>query len=82
MSGGEKKKKCSGESTTTTIDSLPDNILGHILSFLPTKEAIPTCLLSKRWKKQWLQLHSLHFNEAYHRNGNMQWCEFHQEPHA
>ncbi|MCI14669.1 F-box/LRR-repeat protein [Trifolium medium] len=63
----QKKNKCSGESTTTTIESLPDSVLRHILSFLPTKEAVPICLLlSKRWEPLWLELRSLHFDETYH----------------
>ncbi|KAK2429660.1 FBD-associated F-box protein [Trifolium repens] len=65
MSSGEKKK-CSGELTTTTIESLPNSVLRHILSFLPTNEAVATCLLSKRWIPQWLELQSLHLDETYH----------------
>ncbi|KAL1219923.1 F-box/LRR-repeat protein [Cardamine amara subsp. amara] len=35
------------------ISSLPDEILHHILSFLPTNLAIQTCVLSKRWRHIW-----------------------------
>ncbi|XP_028806278.1 F-box/FBD/LRR-repeat protein At5g56420-like [Neltuma alba] len=31
------------------ISELPDSLFDHILSFLPTKQAITTCLSSKRW---------------------------------
>ncbi|KAG5079279.1 hypothetical protein JHK86_003344 [Glycine max] len=32
------------------ISELPDCILMHIMSFLDTKDAVQTCILSKRWK--------------------------------
>lgn len=36
-------------SLSTTIDDLPDEIVTHILSFLPLKYAFRTTILSKRW---------------------------------
>ncbi|CDP05783.1 unnamed protein product [Coffea canephora] len=43
------------------ISQLPDNILCHILSLLPTKFAAQTGILSKRWKELWLSVPVLEF---------------------
>ncbi|XP_021722869.1 F-box/LRR-repeat protein 13-like [Chenopodium quinoa] len=48
---------------TDYISSLHDTTLCHILSFLPTKSAVKTCVLSKRWKKVWNQVPVLDFTE-------------------
>ncbi|KAK1386867.1 F-box/FBD/LRR-repeat protein [Heracleum sosnowskyi] len=43
------------------ISELPDPILTEILSFIPTKSAVKTALLSKRWKTPYLSLPNLDF---------------------
>ncbi|MCH91865.1 F-box/FBD/LRR-repeat protein [Trifolium medium] len=49
--------------TEDRISSLPDPILHHILSFLPTKFAASTTILSKRWNPLWLSVPTLHFDD-------------------
>lgn len=46
------------------ISGLPDCILQHILSFLPTKDAVATCILSKRWKFLWTSVPNMDFDDA------------------
>ncbi|CAL5212875.1 unnamed protein product [Lathyrus oleraceus] len=49
-----------------SIGNLPDHILHHILSLMPTKDAIATSILSKRWNYLWMDLFA--FNFAIYRN--------------
>ncbi|XP_078165707.1 F-box/LRR-repeat protein At3g58900-like isoform X2 [Carex rostrata] len=44
------------------ISSLPDETRTHILSFLSTREAVQTCILSKRWINTWAFVTDLKFD--------------------
>ncbi|KAB2044291.1 hypothetical protein ES319_D01G079000v1 [Gossypium barbadense] len=44
------------------ISDLPDSILTHILSFLSTKEAVGTSILSSRWRYIFTLVPNLHFD--------------------
>ncbi|KAK4268300.1 hypothetical protein QN277_024980 [Acacia crassicarpa] len=56
------------------ISDLPDSLLLHILSFLPAKEAVATCLLSKRWRPLWFSLPTLEL----HRQDFQKFTFFHK----
>ncbi|KAK7251786.1 hypothetical protein RIF29_35305 [Crotalaria pallida] len=47
------------------ISSLPDEVLCHILSFLPTKEAVATSAISKRWYPLWRSVTILDINDEF-----------------
>ncbi|KAL8170762.1 hypothetical protein V2J09_022566 [Rumex salicifolius] len=48
------------------ISNLPDPLLCHILACIPTKSAVATCILSKRWKTVWTKVPKLDFTEMPH----------------
>ncbi|CAI9099215.1 OLC1v1036000C1 [Oldenlandia corymbosa var. corymbosa] len=50
------------------ISSLPEPIISHILSFLPTKSAVATGFVSKSWKHRWTGLTSFDFDDDWWRN--------------
>ncbi|XP_050206710.1 putative F-box/FBD/LRR-repeat protein At5g22670 [Mercurialis annua] len=45
------------------ISSLPDDVVCHILSYLDTKQAIGTTILSKRWRHAWTRLVDFNFDD-------------------
>ncbi|XP_018463636.2 putative F-box/FBD/LRR-repeat protein At5g44950 [Raphanus sativus] len=44
------------------LSALPDALITHILSFLPTKDSIKTSFISKRFRDLWLQVPGLDIN--------------------
>ncbi|XP_024639885.2 putative F-box/FBD/LRR-repeat protein At5g22670 [Medicago truncatula] len=59
------KKTMTSRDSISTIECFPDDVRCHILSFLPTRDAAATSLLSKRWKPLWLSLRSFDFHDRY-----------------
>ncbi|XP_017984697.1 PREDICTED: F-box/LRR-repeat protein At3g26922 isoform X2 [Theobroma cacao] len=50
------------EMNEDRMGKLSDDLLLKIMSFLNTKQAVQTCVLSKRWKPLWQSLPNLDFN--------------------
>ncbi|KAF6170767.1 hypothetical protein GIB67_015719 [Kingdonia uniflora] len=48
------------------ISNLPDVVLHHIISLLPTKEAVVTSLLTRQWKLLWISISYLEFWDSSH----------------
>ncbi|KAL8032160.1 hypothetical protein ABFX02_13G077000 [Erythranthe guttata] len=47
------------------LSDLPDSVLSHILSFLPTKLSIRTSILARRWRYLWSYVPALYFDSEY-----------------
>ncbi|EOA23988.1 hypothetical protein CARUB_v10017205mg [Capsella rubella] len=61
--GGESSRKL-GYVSQDRISELPEALLLHILSLIPTKNVIATSALSKRWRSLWKMVSRLEF-ESY-----------------
>ncbi|XP_026383793.1 putative F-box protein At1g58310 [Papaver somniferum] len=61
--GLKRKKQHEGSSNMVRgedrISGLPSPILHHILSFLPFKNIVRTCVLAKRWRFVWISVPNL-----------------------
>jgi len=62
---GRRKHKLSSKGQDL-ISIQPDHIIGCILSFLPTKDAVSTSVLSKRWIYLWKFITRLNFDDKDH----------------
>lgn len=69
--------KCSKrQARRDRISSLPDSILHRILSFLPTKCAVRTSILSTRWKYLWTSVAILDFKDYSHPKAATRFMDF------
>ncbi|KAG5512750.1 hypothetical protein RHGRI_017783 [Rhododendron griersonianum] len=63
----KRQKVALDDDQIDRISSLPDELLAHILSFLPTKDAVKTVLI-RRFGNLWTSIHNLDFDEClYHK---------------
>ncbi|KAK2977120.1 hypothetical protein RJ640_017644 [Escallonia rubra] len=57
--------RCCKRETPDRISPLPDEILLHILSFLPMLDVLKTDVLSKRWQYLWTSVPSICFSSSW-----------------
>ncbi|XP_050881511.1 putative F-box/FBD/LRR-repeat protein At5g62970 [Lathyrus oleraceus] len=53
MSAMSRRPRVGIQQKEDRLSGLPDVLIDHILSFLPTKDAVATSILSKHWKPFW-----------------------------
>ncbi|KAM0921939.1 hypothetical protein ACQ4PT_006498 [Festuca glaucescens] len=53
MTPCKRGKKAPTAAGVDRIGALPDEILHHLLSFLPAQEAVRTCVLARGWRHLW-----------------------------
>ncbi|KAF2909974.1 hypothetical protein DAI22_11g066100 [Oryza sativa Japonica Group] len=63
MSPRKMPKESPGSTGGDRIGDLPDEVLHHVLSFLPAQEAVRTCLLARRWLHLWKSATGLRIGE-------------------
>ncbi|XP_059657006.1 F-box/LRR-repeat protein At3g26922-like [Cornus florida] len=60
----EHTEEVNVEGNEDRISNLPTSLIGHILSFLPTKNAVATSVLSTKWKYLWTSIATLDFDDG------------------
>ncbi|KAL6658141.1 hypothetical protein ACP70R_003727 [Stipagrostis hirtigluma subsp. patula] len=56
---GVGAKKLAVEGGEDRLSELPDGPLQYVLSFLPSRDAVRTCVLGRRWREQWKHVGAL-----------------------
>ncbi|KAK3004073.1 hypothetical protein RJ639_019945 [Escallonia herrerae] len=69
-------QRCSTNDCNDRLSNLPDEILCHILSFLPTKNAVTTSILSSRYFSLWSCIPVLNFHYQPHLHSPQKFVEF------
>ncbi|TXG70047.1 hypothetical protein EZV62_004982 [Acer yangbiense] len=57
-----KRVKINDEMGMDRLSNLPDSVIHHILSRMDAKDAVQTCVLSKKWKFHWTHINCYSFD--------------------
>ncbi|CAN6241668.1 unnamed protein product [Urochloa humidicola] len=59
----ENSGRCPATIAEDRLSSLPDKLLHNIMSFLPARQPVQTCVLSQRWKNLWRSMPCLDIDQ-------------------
>ncbi|XBJ04623.1 hypothetical protein VPH35_023530 [Triticum aestivum] len=77
-SSSPQKEMMGRPASRDRLSDLPDTLLGHVLSFLPNKEAGRAAGLSRRWRGVFCNVHAISFEERWGTRAN-DWVTFYHE---
>lgn len=69
MIGSIQNPSKKSPNSSDRISNLPEAVIGHILSCLPTKDVVQTCVLSKDWKYKWTSTYKLDIADTHSEKG-------------
>nr|CAB3491197.1 unnamed protein product [Digitaria exilis] len=58
-----RREETAGPGVEDRLGALPDEALKHVLSFLPSDDAVRTCVLARRWRDLWKSTPALRITE-------------------
>ncbi|KAF8711251.1 hypothetical protein HU200_029269 [Digitaria exilis] len=62
-----RREETAGPVVEDRLGALPDEALQHVLSFLPSDDAVQTCVLARRWRNLWKSTPALRIKEPKYR---------------
>ncbi|RLM74976.1 hypothetical protein C2845_PM15G09010 [Panicum miliaceum] len=62
MEAAPKRARAGGGEAPDRLSALPDELLRRVLSFLPSRQAVQTTVLSKRWIDLWRSMPAIDLN--------------------
>ncbi|XP_062197347.1 F-box/FBD/LRR-repeat protein At5g22660-like [Phragmites australis] len=60
----EENKRAATAGGEDHISALPDALLQHLLSFLPSCQAVGMCVLARRWRHQWKSVPAMRITDV------------------
>ncbi|CAN6248739.1 unnamed protein product [Urochloa humidicola] len=64
MEAAAKRARAGGGSAPDRLSALPDEVLRRVLSFLPSRQAVQTTMLSKRWVDLWRSVPAINIDST------------------